>query len=369
MASFAARACQLQEGPTKLTGIPWPQQRFDFPRLWQVTRGAGVTVAVVDSGVDAGHPQLAGKVTSIDITKTGPQDCLGHGTGVAGIIGAGDMRTSNRPFVGIAPEAKIVSVKYTNQQHSSGADPNLAKAIRKAATVPKVKVINVSATAPHTADLQAAVKFAQSRDILVVAAAGNVEKDQRGTQGPAYPAGYNGVVGVAAVGQDGQITDFSNTATQIAVAAPGKDIPTLWPHGQYNPAEQGTSFAAPFVAGLAALVRARYPGLNYQQVARRIEVTAEGSSGVGTGRGMINPYGAITAEISYTAPDGGVPRLTAQPVRIDPPPPMDTHTRSIALTVTFCALGIAALVAVASIVIPLGRRRGWRPGRATIPPE
>jgi type VII secretion-associated serine protease mycosin len=350
--------------------VPWPQERFDYEQIWKLTKGNGVTVAVVDTGVDAGHPQLAGRVTSIDVTKTTADDCLGHGTEVAGIIVAQDQRNRNKPLVGIAPGAKVLSVKYTNGQHTAGADPNLPRAIRAAAGVKGVKVINVSSTSPDSPALRDAVQFAQSRDIVIVAAAGNVTDEQQGKEVPAFPAGYPGVIGVAAVDQSGQISDFSNERTQIAVAAPGKGIPTTWPGGTYNPGADGTSYSAPFVAGLAALVRAYRPKLTYQQVANRILATAEGTSGVGSGRGMVNPYEAIQAEISDNAA-GAVapPKIAVRPVRIDPPPPTDTRTRGIALAVTFGALGAAVLVAIAGAVIPLGRRRGWRPGRVNLPSE
>jgi membrane-anchored mycosin MYCP len=368
-ASAQAAACQVQKGFPRLTGVPWPQQRFDYDRLWKVTKGTGVTVAVVDTGVDDAHPQLAGRVTSVDVTKSGAQDCIGHGTEVTGIIAAKDMRGQNRPFTGIAPEVKILSVKYTNEEHSGGADPNLAKAIRTAAGAKGVKIINVSSTSPDSPALRSAVEFAQSRDILVVAAAGNVTDQEQGKEVPAYPAGYNGVVGVAAADQSGQISNFSNERTQIAVAAPGKAVPTTWPGGAYSPAAEGTSFAAPFVSGLAALVRAHLPKLNYQQVANRILVTAEGTSGAGSGRGMVNPEDAVTAEISDSAPPTAPPTVPAQAVRIDPPAPADTRTRGIALAITFGALLAAGLVAIVGSVVPMGRRRGWKPSRADLPNE
>jgi type VII secretion-associated serine protease mycosin len=371
LAPVAPVACQLQPGAPKVPSEPWAQQRFDYERLWKLTRGGGVTVAVVDTGVDGSHPQLAGQVVkSVDVSKTGPRDCLGHGTLVAGIVGALDQRDRDRPFVGIAPRAKIVSVKYTNEKHTEGADPNLAKAIRTAADTKGVRVINVSSTAPDTPDLQAAVKYAQSRDILIVAAAGNVQDEDKGKELPAYPAGYDGVVGVAAVDENGQISDFSNARTQIAVAAPGRNIISTWPGGGYA-SDEGTSFAAPFVSGLAALIRSFRPRLTYLQVANRIRETAEGTSGAGSGKGIVNPYEAINAEIPDKAPPATAqqPKIAVRPVRIDPPPPADTRTRGIALAVTFGALGAAALVAVAGVVIPMGRRRGWRPGRVQLPAE
>jgi type VII secretion-associated serine protease mycosin len=368
----AAQECQPQRSTvTSLNAVPWPQERFDYDNIWELTKGAGVTVAVVDSGVDGDHPQLAGRVSSIDVTNTSTADCIGHGTEVAGVIGAQDQRDRpGRPMVGIAPAAKILSVKYTNGQSSVGADPNLAKAIRKAASTKGVKVINVSSTSPDFPALKEAVEFAQSKDIVVVAAAGNVQDQQQGKEQPAYPAGYPGVIGVAAVDQNGQISDFSNERTQIAVAAPGRGIVTTRPDATYNAAADGTSYAAPFVAGLAALVRSYRPRLTYEQVATRILATAEGTSGAGSGRGMVNPFEAIQAEVPAGAP-GAVtqPKFAVRPARIDPPTPTDTRTRAIALAVTFGALGAAALVAIAGMVIPLGRTRGWRPGRVDLPPE
>jgi membrane-anchored mycosin MYCP len=368
---LAPVACQLQAGARKVPSEPWAQQRFDYEQLWKLTRGEGVTVAVVDTGVDGSHPQLVGQVVkSVDVSKTGPRDCLGHGTMVAGIIDGRDQRDHDRPFVGIAPRAKILSVKYTNEKHTDGADPNLAKAIKVAADTKGVRVINVSSTAPDTPDLAAAVRYAQSRDILIVAAAGNVTDQEKGRELPAYPAGYDGVIGVAAVDESGQISDFSNARTQIAVAAPGQDIISTWPGGGYA-SDEGTSFAAPFVSGLAALIRSFRPRLTYLQVANRIRETAEGTSGAGSGKGMVNPFEALTAEISNQAPPAAAqqPKIAVRPVRIDPPPPADTRTRGVALAVTFGALGAAALVAVAGVVIPMGRRRGWRPGRVELPAE
>ena len=128
----------------------------------------------------------------------------------------------------------------------------------------------------------------------MVAAAGNVTDQDKGTTGPAYPAAYPDVVGVGSLSPDGSLADSSNTTTKVSVSAPGKEVATIWPGG-YAPAEEGTSFAAAFVSGTAALVRAYHPALDYKQVKRRLEATADGSSGTGSGAGMINPVEAVTA--------------------------------------------------------------------------
>lgn len=359
--------CNPPQAVAALTTEPWAQQRLDFARVWSLTKGKGVTVAVVDSGVDATQPQLAGHVTSVDITHTRTTDCIGHGTAVAGIIAAQDRRSQNMPFVGVAPGVRLLSVKFTNEDHTEGADPNLPKAIREAAAL-HAKVINVSVTAPDTPQLKSAVQYAQSRDAVVVAAAGNVTDQDRGTVGPAYPAAYPDVISVGSLGSDGAVADSSNTTTKVSVSAPGKEVATTWPGG-YAPNEEGTSFAAAFVSGTAALVRAYHPKLNYKQVKARIEATADGSVGTGSGAGMINPMQAVSALLpgedsgSVSAPPGATQPGSGRAIRVAYRKPTDRQTRSVALAVAGVALGAAAVAATAGVFIPMGRRRGWQPGR------
>jgi membrane-anchored mycosin MYCP len=356
--------CNPPRAVAALHTEPWAQQRLDFTRIWDLTRGNGITVAIVDSGVDATQPQLAGHVSSVDLTHTMPRDCIGHGTAVAGIIAAQDRRSHDLPFVGVAPGVHLISVKFTNQEQSEGADPNLPRAIREAVAL-KAKVINVSVTAPDTSALRSAVRYAQAHDAVVVAAAGNVDDKDKGTVGPAYPAAYPDVVAVGSLNPDGTIADTSNTETKASVSAPGKGVATTWPGG-YAPNEEGTSFAAAFVSGTVALVRARFPNLDYKQVKSRIEATADGSVGAGSGAGMINPVLAVTSLLpgedteSGTTTTGG-----AQPIRVAYRRPVDRQTRSTALLVAGIALGASALAVAAGVFIPMGRRRGWRPGRTT----
>lgn len=357
--------CAPAQGALSLKTEPWAQQRLGFTDAWKLTRGGGVSVAVVDSGVDATHEQLAGHVTSVDLTHTVARDCVGHGTAVAGIIAAQDMRSQNIPFVGVAPDAHIISVKFTNQEQTQGADPLLPKAIREAADL-GAKVINVSVTAPDTAALRSAVRYAQQHDAVIVAAAGNVTNDQKGTEGPAYPAQYPGVLSVGSLAYDGTVADSSNTVTRVGVSAPGTQISTTWPGG-YAPSVEGTSFASAFVSGTAALVRARHPGLSYKQVEHRIIATADGSAGRGSGAGMINPMQAVSAllpEENGRAATGAPAQ--AQPIRIAYRRPPDHRTLSIAFAVTGIALGTSLVAVAGGVLIPMGRRRGWRPGHVRI---
>ena len=349
-----ARGCPPQLGVRKLRDEPWAQQALDMAGAWTVTRGQGVTVAVVDSGVDF-SPQLAGRVSAIDLTGQGPRDCVGHGTAVASLIAATDARARGIPFYGVAPAARILSVKVNTGE--TGVSQLLAQGIRDAAAA-GAQVINVSVqTAASSPALRAAVAFALRSDAVVVAAAGN---DNPGTgTGPYYPASYPGVLSVGAVDQSGALTAYTGKNTAVSVTAPGSSIASAWPGG-YNPASQGTSFAAAFVSGVAALVRAAYPRLTAAQVVHRIEATADGPAGAHTGAGMVNPVQAVTAVLPEPAAS---PAAAARPVAIPGPARPDPVTRALALAITGGALAVALLVAAAAFVVPRGRRWRWRPAR------
>lgn len=357
--------CQPQKAGRPAADIktePWAQQRLGFTQVWQLTQGAGVKVAVVDSGVDGHHPQLSGHVSSFDVTGTGDQDCEGHGTEVAGIIAARDMRQRQVPFVGVAPQAEIISIKMAIR--ATDNDPHfVAKAIRQAADM-GAKVINVSSQTPDYPFLKDAVLYAQRKDALIVAAAGNVQNQSTGATEPSYPAEYPHVVSVGAVGPDGQLY-LSNSLTRVSVVAPGKEVVSTYPNATYL-AESGTSFATPYVAGVAALIRADHPLLSAIQVEHRITATADGGTVKGTGSGMVNPVQAVTAVLPE---ENGKPPAAAapRPVAVSRPAQGDTLTATIAFSVAGGALTIALGVAVAAAIVPAGRRRGWRPGRGDRP--
>ncbi|WP_170026744.1 S8 family serine peptidase [Actinomadura oligospora] len=351
-----------------ITQEPWAQSRLDFEQVWTATKGSGIKVAVVDSGIESANPALRGKV----VARFGPddgsvRDCPGHGTKVAGIIAAKDMRQRNVPFYGVVPDVQLLDAKFTSSE-SSDNDKNLAQAIKW--SVDKgARVINVSVDSPETPWLGQAVRYAQARDVLIVASAGNTENQAKAL--PAYPANYPGVLSVAAVDAQGTIANFSNIRTRIDVSAPGQGVTSTFGKGYAVGSLDGTSFGAPYAAGVAALVRARHPRLTYQQVINRMEITAEGSIGTGSGFGMINPQQAVMGLVDPNAkPQQKQPKksLTGA-VNIAPVPPTDHRTQNIALGVAGGSIGVALLVAFGGAVIPLGRKRGWRPTKARIPQE
>ncbi|MEO3798944.1 S8 family serine peptidase [Nonomuraea sp. B1E8] len=356
----APEECKPEKGTLKLPASePWAQKRLDIKNAWQLTRGAGVRVAVVDSGADY-HPQVQiSKI--IDETHTGHRDCVGHGTAVSGIIGA--RYVSGVPFHGVAPEAELVMIKQSNK--TEGDIAKLISAIDDAVAA-KAEVINVSVRASDHSGLRAAVQRALDKDIVVVAAAGNVTgPDDEDV--PAYPAAYEGVLSVGAATPDGRRADLSNATTPVSVLGPGTDITAPWPGLGYKRDLKGTSFATPYVAGTAALVRSRFPQLTQEQVRRRIIATAEGTTGTGSGAGMVNPVLALTAVLPYEDADAPVvaePPPSALPAdAIAKVPPRDERAIGISMVMGTGAMVAIAVAGALALLIPLGRRRGWRPGR------
>jgi type VII secretion-associated serine protease mycosin len=351
---------------SKVKSVPWAQQALDWSSVWRLTEGRGIKVAVVDSGVDRNR-QLAGKVTAIDLTHTGFQDCSGegHGTAIAGIIAAG-VQAQGNPFEGVAPEAKILSVKVFTETQQSNSSATLAQGIRDATQL-GAQVINVSMTTRNSAVLRSAVDFALSQNVVIVASGGN--DDQQTGVGPFFPASYPGVLSVGAMEPNGSLAPFSDQRSQVAVIAPGVSITSTAPGGYSVNSLSGTSFATAFVSGVAALVRSRYPSLTGPEVVARIEETANGNTGPGTGDGLVNPLQAITAILAPATAQSPSPSPRPQSVAVDQAPPPDLAAQRTALEVAAITLGLAGLVAIGAVVIREGRRRRWRAGSMPTRPD
>jgi membrane-anchored mycosin MYCP len=363
VAKAPPQQCSVSPGSpaSEMTSEPWPQQMLNFTDVWPLTKGEHVKVAVVDSGVDDSHRQLP-RIDSFDETGTGSRDCTGHGTMVAGIIAAQNLQSDHNPFLGVAPRARVISVKVANQEQDN--DPQmLAKGIRRAADL-GAEIINVSVQTPDFPALQSAVRYAQSRGALIVAAAGNTQQDQKATEEKLYPASYDGVISVGAVGRDGKVEDFTDTKSRVSVVAPGKAVISTWPGNTYQ-SQDGTSFAAPYVAATAALVKSYFPHLTAEQIKHRIEATADGGTSAGSGHGMINPLRAVTAVLPEENSQGHPP-AGPHPVALVKAHPQDPFTRKVAFSLIAGSLGVAGAIAAGGVIIPAGRRRGWRPGRRTI---
>ncbi len=226
--------------PTPLSeGVDWGLHAYGIPSLWKGTCGDGVTVAVVDTGI-APHYALDVKDHRNFSSDSDQHDTVGHGTHVAGIIGA-----KKGPAKGIAPGCTLLSLKVLG--HSGmGSNESVAQAVTYA-TEAKVDIICMSlGSARPDAQLHAAIKAAHANGIVVVCAAGN--------DGGAvdYPAAFQETIAVGAVDRNGNACEFSSRGKEITVAAPGQDITSTWLADGYATIS-GTSMAAPFVAGVLAL--------------------------------------------------------------------------------------------------------------------
>jgi subtilisin family serine protease len=272
----------------------WARRLAAADGAWNTTRGRGVMVAVVDSGVDGSVPQLAGRVVrGADITAgsgRGNADCLGSGTGMAGIIaaaGGGDGAP-----IGLAPEATILPVRVVTT--APGAKATDAATAVEVAVSAGAKVIAlgsyVDLTAPPVA---AAVDAAATHDVLVVAGAPTA--DRPGAAGP--PAAPDALVRAGGVDEDKQPAE-PYRAGAVDVLAPGVGVTSVGPGKSGMRAVSGTQYAVAFVAGVAALVRSAYPNLTAPQVAHRIKVTSASPGGApaadGTGWGMVSAEAAVT---------------------------------------------------------------------------
>ncbi|MCW3838864.1 type VII secretion-associated serine protease mycosin [Micromonospora yasonensis] len=371
-AARAPSGCVSPPAPARpVAATPWPQQRYAPDRLTPLADGAGVVVAVIDSGVDRSHPQLAGRVLDgadfLDPGGDGTRDCAGHGTGVASIIAA-----TARPgvaFRGLAPGARILPVRVSEQQVVAGRESgrtvdaaDFARAIRWAVDH-DADVLNLSVVlyADNPA-VRAAIAAAVRRDVVVVAAAGNLHDS--GDPRP-YPAAYDGVLGVGAIGVDGSRSPFSQTGPYVDLVAPGSDVLMAAP-GQGHHRAEGTSYAVPFVAATAALLRQYRPELGAAEVARRLVAGADPAPGRGDGygAGVLNPYRAVT---EVPGPVTGRPARQAA-LAVDRPDPAAaarearrTAARDRALRVAGATGAAATVVVLLALVLPRGARRRWRP--------
>lgn len=446
-----------------LPNKPWGQQYLrieevhKFVRAAKGSAGGGMKVAVIDTGVNR-HPFFQGRVEGggdyVQDGENGLNDCDGHGTEVAGII-AGNPNDPQIGFVGVAPDAHILSIRQSSQNYEKskktetppvppatpgapdtgqpgGTPPpgngstggqsaagdvvpaqpggggrqqsqgdkagnltTLAQAVRRAADA-GVQVMNLSVDNCRRADgtisdgerqLQAAIHYAVEHNVVVVAAAGNKSTDcaQNDQPNPNMPQTIvtppwfaNDVLSVAAIDQTGSVAPFSINGPWVSVAAPGTDIISLDPaadssllanqtieNGQAS-FIQGTSFAAPYVAGVVTLVRQQFPQLNAREVMKRMTSTAQHPAAPGgrdqfVGYGVINPMLALTSSLP-TEPTS--PATNRQQLSSDLPPAHRKDWTPMVVALVGAGGGLAALLVTLFVVHTVRRSRPKPPRKA-----
>jgi membrane-anchored mycosin MYCP len=315
--------------------------RLRLPAAHALATGRGQRLAVIDTGV-APHPRLAGRLTGLGDVVTGGDgldDCDGHGTAVAGLIGAAP--DAGDGLVGVAPGARILALRQFSST-VAGADgqpagdlPSLAAALRRAVAA-GATVVNVSGAvclpaaqaATAGAPVRAALRAAAAADVVVVAAAGNAGNGGCAadrTDLVSLPGWYgDDVLTVGAVGPDDRPAEFTVPGPWVDVAAPGTDVRSLTVDGGTGAPLDGTSFAAPLVAGLAALIRERRPDLGAREVIHRITTTAHrpptGRDDL-VGAGVVDVVAALTVEAGPPARAGSTTEL-ARPASARPSAPV-----------------------------------------------
>jgi type VII secretion-associated serine protease mycosin len=285
---------------------------YGFNSAWKISKGEGVKVAVIDTGINDTHPDLLNSISAgKDVSGIGNQngtqpigDISYHGTMVASLLAgrghSSDSKNANG-VIGTAPKAELLSVSMAFGDENLNTDTQLAEGIHWAVDN-GAKVINLSLTRNSSdwpASWDEAFLYAFDHDVVVVAAAGNRAS---GTDQVGAPATIPGVLVVAGVDKNAKASNQASTnGLTIAVAAPATDLVSAYPGGDYK-IWSGTSGAAPLVSGLVALVRAEFPNLDANNVINRIIKTAtpqtsEQFSPV-YGFGLIDPVKALTANVA-----------------------------------------------------------------------
>jgi len=242
---------------TEVNEVPPGVELIQAPKIWNKTKGKGVTVAVLDTGCDSIHPDLQERIIGgrnfTDDDESNPNiflDYNGHGTHVAGTIAA---QQNDNGVVGVAPEASLLIVKVLNKK-GSGQYEWIINGINYAIEQ-KADIISMSLGGPNDMpELHEAIKMAISNNILVVCAAGNEGDGDDSTDEFAFPGCYNEVICVGAINLERSSSDFTNSHNEIDLVAPGEKILSTYLKGKYATLS-GTSMAAPHASGALALIK------------------------------------------------------------------------------------------------------------------
>ncbi|GLZ81825.1 hypothetical protein Afil01_66320 [Actinorhabdospora filicis] len=379
-AAPAAAAEDCFTGGVDLTTVPWEQKMLPPDKVAPFATGKGVIVALLDTGVEASHPALKGRVLpGRDFLKSGAADtdCVGHGTGVAGVIVG---KSPDGKFKGVAPGAQILPVRVVDRDPQAPEDKTGDKAVKPEEFAAAINwavdqhadVINMSLKydTPYPV-IENAIKRAHDAGVVLVASGGNDHKDDeykiKGKDTISYPVGYAGVLGVGAIGPTGKRAPISEIGEWIDLVAPGESVTYATRDGKYA-ATTGTSLSAPYVAATAALIIESHPELKGKpdEIAKRILGTASPAPGdAGYGAGIVDPYRAVTDQMTGDAP------AAMEPMTVAPVDPAQAaaerayrHNQDMATWIALGTLTGVVLIVTAVGALRRGRRRKWRVARA-----
>jgi type VII secretion-associated serine protease mycosin len=333
----------------------WHVAFLDMARAHQIAQGDGVTIAVIDSGINGNHPDLAGNVLDgVSFVPGHPgngwEDIDQHGTAMAGDIAA-HGHGNNEGVLGIAPRAKILPLQVKSGK-AGGFTDQIVGAIDMA-VARGARVISLSlGTTGGSPKVQMAVTRAEQADIVVVAAVGNRPDAQIIDALAAYP----GVVAAAAVDEGGNHADISVTGSHVVLSAPGVNIESLDVHNGYARGS-GTSDSTAIIAGVAALVRAKYPKMSAVDVIHRLTATATDKGPKGRddeyGYGIVNPYAALTAEVPSVDPTA---TPNPSPSASSPPAKKGRNAAGTGIIVFIIALAVLATIWIRRVAARYRRR-------------
>jgi membrane-anchored mycosin MYCP len=353
--------------------VPWAQRRLEPRRPWALSRGQGVLVAVIGSGIDADNGQFApGQVLPgkdlLDGQGPADDDCDGSGTFVAGLIAARPDPTTT--VTGLAPDAQLLPVRVAQAQEreTQPADAQTMAdgidfAVRSGATV----VVIYDGVDNANPKLGKAIERATASDVLVVA--GGVPQAGQSDTAPATLCGYADVLGVAGISVKGEAIAGSCSGPDVDVSAPGEAListaaGTDGALGHVPPDAPAPGYAAGYVAAAAALVRSYDPAMTAPAVAARITRTADrpssGTRDDALGWGVVNPYAAVASVPATDRVDRSLREPTA---RFTAMPPDRAGTSMVPLVSAGGLVLLAGLSLIAAVAVRSARSRGWRPGQ------
>jgi subtilisin family serine protease len=273
--------------------------KMHLPEAHAITTGGSVLVAVVDSMIDAGHPDLQGVVASAFDATGAPDKPHSHGTGIAGIIAAHGKLT------GAAPAVKILAAHAFPAAGADGNSMNILKGLDWSGKQ-NANIINMSFTGAPDEEVHVMLKELRAHGAVLIAAAGNAGPRSK----PLYPAAFPEVIAVTATDIDDKLFKMANRGTHIAVAAPGVDVLAAAPNGGYQ-MTTGTSFAAALVSGVAALILDRNRKLDAAAVRRILMATARDLGPAGHddqfGSGLVDALGAVMQATPASSDVSGSP--------------------------------------------------------------